>query len=302
MEQFRRTLIRRLNLIGLASNGFGGFVVAAFLVFFGPNTLSTGEFERLLDRALPVFIVYMAVTLPRGRYLVGVRPWRPIDRWLEEDRPATEDERRLVLRYPIQWALWSAPFWFVGAALLGAIVFDFGASVGVGVTVTIALGGLTACALQYLLVERAIREVTARALAGGPPPRASTPGVRARLTIAWTLATAVPVLGAGAMALVYLIGGDLDRDRTVLGILFLCLLALTTGFAAMWFASRSVAEPLESMRGTLARVESVTSVGGSTSRTAARWDCFRPASTAWSAASPSASACVTRSALSSIPS
>jgi len=255
-EELGRRLNRRLFAIGIGSNGFGALVVAGFLVFLAPNTLDAGEFERLLERSVPIFVVYMAITLPLGRYVVGVRLFRPIERWLEDDRPATEEERAQVLRYPVAWALGSVPFWLVAAVLFAVLTLDIDRSVALVTAATIVLGALTACTLQYLLVERAMRPLTALALAGGPPPGRSTPGVGARLTISWMLATAVPVLGAISFAAADVLGANLDRDQVVPSILFLCLLAIATGFAAMRFASRSVAEPLENMRGALARVES----------------------------------------------
>ncbi len=253
----RATLVRRLNLIGLGSNGFAGLLVAAFLLFVSPSTLDSADFERLLDRVLPVFVVYMALALPLGRYFIAVRPFRPIAAWLDEGRPATDEERQRVLRYPIAWALGSAPLWALAAVLFAALIADIGETAALVTGITVVLGGLTSCTLQYLLVERAMRPLTARALAGGPPPNAPSLGVGARLTIAWTLATAVPLLGVIGYAAADLAGAELDRqgDDVVTAILVLCLLALATGFAAMWFASRSVAEPLENMRGALARVE-----------------------------------------------
>ena len=117
------------------------------------------------------------------------------------------------------------------------------------------LGGLTACSLQYLLVERIMRPLTARALAGSSPPLAAVPGVGVRVTMAWTLATAVPVLGIAALAAFRLGGAELETDELVGTVLFLSVLALTAGLAAISFAARSVADPLRSMRDALARVE-----------------------------------------------
>jgi len=250
-------LNRRLTQIGFGANGFGALIVSGFLVFVAPSTITGDDWNRLLEVAVPVLAVYMLITLPLGRYLVGLRPLRPIRAWLEADRPATDRERELVLRYPVAWAVGSAPFWLGAAVLFGAITASIDAVAGLVVGVIICLGGLTACALQYLLVERAMRPVAAQALAGGRPPAGHTPGVGARLTIAWTLATAVPVLAAVGFAFADLLGAELDPggNDVITAILALCVIALATGFTAMRFASRSVSEPLEHMRGALVRVE-----------------------------------------------
>ncbi|MBJ8113972.1 hypothetical protein JDS99_31555, partial [Bacillus cereus group sp. N6] len=60
-----------------------------------------------------------------------------------------------------------------------------------------ALGGLATCAVGYLLAERLLRPVTALALERGQPEPPSGPGVMARIVLAWTFGTGVPLLGAG---------------------------------------------------------------------------------------------------------
>ena len=57
------------------------------------------------------------------------------------------------------------------------------------------LGGETTCALYYLLLERALRPVTALALASRAPDKPVAPGVTDRLLFAWSLGTGVPILG-----------------------------------------------------------------------------------------------------------
>src|SRR2546423_5708161 len=106
------------------------------------------------------------------------------------------------------------------------------------------MGGITACALQYLVVERILRPVTARALAGRQPPRVPAPGITTRLTTAWTLATGVPVLGVVSMVVQALAGNDLSRDQVLIATLFLAVLALVVGLWTMVLAARSVAEPV----------------------------------------------------------
>ena len=208
-----------------------------------------------MRRGIPAFISVMAVALPLGWYLVNHCPYGPIRRWLLEDRPATDAERRQVLGFPVRWAFWSAGFWLTGAVFFAALNSDQGNAAIVVVLITIVLGGLTACSLQYLLVEWAMRPVTALALAGGPPPRTRGPGVTGRLTMAWTLATGVPLVGIAAFSAMDLAGVDYERTRIVGAALFLAALGLTVGLAAMLFAARSVAGPLASMRGALTKVE-----------------------------------------------
>jgi adenylate cyclase len=139
----------------------------------------------------------------------------------------------------------------VGFAAINAdIAFDFAVAALIGTL----LAGATACSLQYLMVERIMRPITAIALAGGLPERTRVPGVAHRMTMAWTLATGVPLLGIVAFAALYLAGSRFHAQRLIVAELFLGVLALSVGLAAMLFATKSVAEPLTSMRHALARV------------------------------------------------
>lgn len=246
---------RRLSSIGGLANGIGASVVIAFLIFLFPNTLKPSQLEEAARGGIPVFVIYMALALPAGFLFIQRRPLRPIERWLREDRPASDEERGLVLRYPRNWALQSFAVWVAGAVVFAAINMSFGAAAVISGVSTIVLGALTACSLQYLLVERALRPITGLALADGVPRSSGVPGVGARLTMAWTLATGVPLLGIVAFSALDLTGSVFETARIGRAALFLALVALSVGLVAMEFAARSVAEPLESMRRALAKVE-----------------------------------------------
>jgi adenylate cyclase len=249
-------LDRRLSLVGGLGNGLGGLVVVAFLLFVFPSTLDDEQIEEITVRSAILFAVFAAVALPLGRELIQRRPLRAILSLIDEGRTATEAEQRLVLRYPLDWAVRSFAVWALGAALSLAIIASVDVGAAISGAITVLLGGLTACSLQYLLVERLMRPVVSRALAGGPPPREVVPGVAARVTMAWTLSTAVPVLGVLALAALYLGDVGFDTDELVVAVLVLSALALAVGLVATLSAARSVADPLRSMRDALARVES----------------------------------------------
>ncbi|MGH2981501.1 MAG: HAMP domain-containing protein, partial [Solirubrobacterales bacterium] len=204
--------------------------------------------------SVPVFIVYMALSLPLGG-LWAMRRAKPIADWQRSGRPASERERAAVLRYPLRFAGVVATFWVGAAVIFWLIWLDAGIVSADVIGTTIVLGGLTACALQYLLIERAMRPIAALALAGGPPPRLSVPGVATRLTMAWSLATAVPVLGIVALTVADLSGADLDRDKLILAALFLAVAAMVIGLVAIVLAARSVADPVSEVQQALERVQ-----------------------------------------------
>jgi adenylate cyclase len=229
-------------------------VVGISLAFLFPNTIDHDRFVFLMKITAPLFVVYMAITLPLGRYL-AIRRGKGATEWLREDRPATDAERALVLRQPLLFTQVAAMMWGIAAVLAAAIWFNAGISSGDVVGTTIVLGGLTACAIQYLLVERAMRPVTALALAGGPPPPVHSPGVAARLTMAWSLATGVPLLGVVAFLVADLAGADLPQGQLKGTILFLAVVALGIGLVAIRLAARSVADPVTAVQKGVARIE-----------------------------------------------
>src|SRR5256885_401996 len=134
----------------------------------------------------------------------------------------------------------------VANAAGAAIVFVFA---------TIVLGGVTTASVVYLLAERILRPAVAEALADGPAPRVRIPGVAARMTMAWTLATGVPILGVVALAVTDLAGTNHNEKLLVAAILFLGVTALAVGFLAILVAARAVADPLGTVRRGLERIE-----------------------------------------------
>jgi len=89
------------------------------------------------------------------------------------------------------------------------------------VAIIVALGGLTTCAVCYLLTERLMRPAVARALADGAPARTTLPGIVVRSLLAWALGTGVPVFGLGLVAIAVLAGRDVSETQlaiTTLGL------------------------------------------------------------------------------------
>jgi adenylate cyclase len=123
------------------------------------------------------------------------------------------------------------------------------------VMIVIGLAGEVTSAISYLLVERAIRPVTARALAAGPPERPAGPGVGTRLVLAWSFSSGVLLSLLALIAVAVLAGTPSSTNRLAATVLFLSAAGFVAGWAAVAIAARSVAEPVESVRHALAEVE-----------------------------------------------
>jgi adenylate cyclase len=246
---------RRLTWAGVLANSVGTLIVFLFVGFILPGVVDADEAGRLIVRSAIVGVVYLAVTLALGRRWMRARHFAPIERWLSAERPATHEEQLEVLRYPQSFAKTSVFFWVGAALLFSSLNSDAGITVAATVGVTLLLGGETSAALQYLIVERILRPVTARALAGGAPPHVAVPGVATRLQMAWSVATGVPLLGVVALAVAEFAGADFETKEVVGAMLFLAALALTVGLLGITVAARSVADPVGTVRSALEEIE-----------------------------------------------
>ena len=246
---------RRLFWVGLISNGVGALIVFTFTALLVPGQISSDELADVTLQNLVGFALYMPFSLAVGRWWAGLRPVEPIIEWLESGRPANSGDRIRVLRYPATWMARSSVFWVIGGTLFALLNEDLGAVPMLTIFATVLMGGVTACALQYLMVERVMRPATALALADGQPERLETPGVAVRLTMAWALASGVTLLGIAVFAVVDLVGGDLDRERFSGVILFLAIGGIAAGAGAIFLAARSLAESLAGVRSGQERIE-----------------------------------------------
>ena len=211
------------------------------------------------NEAWLVNLIALALEVPifiaMGSRLV-VRKVEPARRWLEEDRPPTDEERSLVLRAPLIVARMHAAEWGFAAVAFGALNWIwFSAELGQRVAITIALGGITAAAVAYLVSERFLRPTAARALAANPVDTPVGPGIRSRAMIAWVVGTGIPGLGVVLVAVSTLVERDFKRDELAVTVLVLVGIALVFGLYVYRLATRSVADPVLSVRDAMRAVE-----------------------------------------------
>jgi adenylate cyclase len=249
-----RDTTRRLTWAAIAANGLGGlvlFLLLGFLIPFAPD----GD-DRQLGLNAAVGAGYLAVTLVLGS-LWGLRMNAVVARWLAEDRPPTEEERRVALSLPARFALVGMVFWAIGAVLMTLLNAPTSGWASLVVGGAIWMGGETTSTVCYLLAERIVRPVTALALAGGAPPQRKScgPGVAGRLTTVWLLATGVPLLGILMIGLAGVADGDEDPTLLAATVAFLAAIGSAVGLFAITVASRSIADPIAAVRRGMERIE-----------------------------------------------
>jgi adenylate cyclase len=123
---------------------------------------------------------------------------------------------------------------------------------GLDVALTIVLGGMSNAALDYLLVERLLRPVFAATFAfDDSTGSCRLRGVASRMVLTWAFTTGIPVLGVAAALFAR---GQRQLSAMVDPLYFLIAVALGCGMLGTWFVTRSLADPLGSLRRAMGQV------------------------------------------------
>jgi adenylate cyclase len=198
---------------------------------------------------------YLLFAVPAGVLWV-LRLLRPVLDWLRADRPPTAAEQRVALLAPARELVVHAVLWTIGGIAFTLLNWRYDGHLALIVAITVALGGAATCAVAYLLAQRIMRPIAARALAAAVPDDPALPGIAMRLLLTWALGTGVPVLGLTLVGAGELTGVlNASADRLAATAVSLGGIALATGFAVMALTARSLADPLEGLRAAVGRVQ-----------------------------------------------
>jgi adenylate cyclase len=249
-----RRVTRRITYAELIAGFLGAADVFVLLWFVLPTPDTDADRTTILVVNLAAVIGILVVT-GIGGTLIGRRMAQPIHRWLAAGRPPTDRERAIVLRQPLQCAVMDAVAWTASAFFFFGLNAIWSVELGAHIASVIFLGGLTVTGVIYLLVERLMRPVTARALAYGPPKRRMRVGVKTRLILVWLSATGVPLFGLMLVGIHALAFGGATADQLAVTAIAMGGLAGGAGLLATYLAAKSVADPLKSVRQALGLIE-----------------------------------------------
>ena len=196
-DRFLRPLYAR----ALAANAVGATLAFIYLTVVAPPQPEAPEQEAWLYLGVvPIYFIVAGVLAHR----LTLRLFRPIDRWLDEGRAPTGDERALVLSLPWRLARHSGAGWLLAAILFAAeTATHHPAAYVAGVGLGIALAGMTTTGITFLLAERLLRPLFALALAGHAPVNLRSGSARTlstahRLLVSWALGSGVALVAIGA--------------------------------------------------------------------------------------------------------
>jgi len=243
-----------LSIALVVANLIGTVVVFLVAVFIVPEPKVAHQGHVNLVNAL-VAAVYFGLASLAGVSLGTGRLFSTSRAWLFEERAATDRERRLILRAPIRVFVMQISLWLLAAVVFGAVNAIYSPGAGIEAAIIVALAGVVTAAVAYLLAERILRPTAARALAGSPPERLAVPGVATRAVLAWALGTGVPVAGIVAIGIGALVTGHDSRHELAVAMVGLGGVGIAVGLLAVAMAARATADPIDSVRLALAKVQ-----------------------------------------------
>ncbi len=227
----------------------GAVTVFCYLTFVLPHPAVRDD-AQWLRASIAGFIGYMVWSLTVGGYWCR-RAAEPVRAWLESGRAASVADRRRVVKLPLHQATVSAVMWLLAAVVFAVLTSAFSSRYAVDVALTVLLGGMSNTAVCYLLAERIVRPVLARALADQPSDDCARLGVGPRMVLSWFFTTGIPLLG---ILLAFLRSSGTQAAALVAPTYFLVILGFAVGLVGTWMSTRAVAEPLAALRTALAEV------------------------------------------------
>ena len=238
----------------LAANATGALVTFALGIFVVPAPEANFTGENIVANAI-AFTLVLAAGGPAGIYF-STRAARDAQRWMLEDRRPSPHELAATLSFPLRQTLIEAALW-----LLAAFTFFF---VNLSESLTLAteagtqtvLGGLTTCALTYLLLERLSRPTIARALQFEAPDSPAGLAIGRRFVLTWLFSCGVPLVAAALTGLVVLSDEvHASPERVGVAVAVVAAVGCMVGLAAAAIQARLLSEPLRGLRTAVGRVE-----------------------------------------------
>jgi adenylate cyclase len=249
-----RVAAARLTVGSILANVISAAIVFATAAWALPSPRVTHDAAHLLILNVIMTGAYLLLAVPIG-IVYGVRVARRSSRFLFEQRPPTEAEVAGVVRLPLRVTAVQAVLWGVAAILFTLVNGLLDPALIPRVGFTVVLGGVTTCAVTYLLCERSIRPVAALAMSVGAPRLPRVPGVTMRFFLAWSLGTGIPVLGLLIAAIFGLADSRATKVQFGVTMLVLGSVALIVGLGAVLLTARAIGDPVRSVAQGLRQVE-----------------------------------------------
>lgn len=250
--------IRRRWLLYIASmaaaNILAGVIAGVLLIWVLPIPATPGA----VDNGVASFytaVIYLAIGAVVSVAAAAVL-LRPIARRYHSGGAPTPDERRAVMLLPMRQALVHTVVWLGGA--VSFTVFYYGKAPNLAITggIVLALVSIGTFGASYMLGERILRPVAARALSDAEYGPFSAPPISLRLLLTWGLGTLVPVIGVLTLAVAQLMGWiDATSTSFAGAIIAMAVLTVGTSLGLTLIVSAHLSDPVRQLRAALHDVQ-----------------------------------------------
>lgn len=237
-----------------AANFIGAVMVFAFIRY----GLPIPESETIIADHTRNVIIFGGYLVFAG--LIGLasaaRQLRPVIRWQLRGGPPTRGEQMTALHAPLRQAIVHLVLWILGGILFVILTVGEMPSLAVAVIITVCMAATTTFGFTYMLGERILRPVAARALSEGEFDRTMTPGVGVRMAMTWGLGTLLPVIGIILLCVTQL-STDLVFSPNALAWAIIVISVITIGQALVLstLTSSQISDPVKQLRRAIERVQ-----------------------------------------------
>ncbi|HZU79303.1 MAG TPA: adenylate/guanylate cyclase domain-containing protein, partial [Acidimicrobiales bacterium] len=246
LVEIRRDILRRGALVGAP-------VAALFSAYMAIWQPPYGNYAWYWQMATNVgeSLVYLVLILAFGKMLID-RYLARHRSWAMEGGPITDELCDDLVHLPARLATWEvgANLLIIAIGTIANVRSHIPVEEDMGYAIAFFLLGFTFAAIVYLQTERSLRPLYERAFATSLPAR-RTVGVLPRLVLSWGVGSAVPLVLIAIIPLRSHKGHVLPLTAPML---YVAIAGVIVGAATAVLAARSVAEPVDAVRGGLEQV------------------------------------------------
>ena len=242
----------------VAANGFGAVLVFVFVTHGLPISESPAVVENR-HRNIIVFLILLGIGAVISLTSAAIM-LRPVAAWELRGGPPTRREQMAALHAPLRQSIVHLVLWMIAGAVFAVLTISVAPELAVAVIITVCMASTIVFGFSYMLGERILRPVAARALSESRFDRTLTPGIGTRMAMTWGLGTLAPTIGIVLLCATE-ISSDINFSAKSLAIAILLLSAVVI-FQALTLSmltSASISDPIRQLTRAVAQVQSGSS-------------------------------------------
>ncbi|MFH5208847.1 adenylate/guanylate cyclase domain-containing protein [Antrihabitans spumae] len=244
-----------LYVVSMAlANGFGVLLVYAFIQHGLPVPQSSAvisDRRRSATIIAALLGVGALVSLGSSAFMLS-----PVVRWQLRGGPPSRREQMAALHAPLRQAIVHLILWIFGGTAFAILAIPSAPELSAAVIMTYIMGAVIVFGFSYMLGERILRPVAAKALSEGSFDRTLTPGIGTRMAMTWGLGTLAPSI-AIVLLCVTQISTDLEYSSNSLAVavLLLTIVVIVQAFALSMLTSGSISDPIRQLTRAIDKVQ-----------------------------------------------